>query len=100
MERKKKDVQEVIEEYWIHLNASNQMILIHSNVSKFFKKQHTNTLHCFANRYSLDESSNSMDKKFFLKNIEVTRFIGRLLPLTPLEGQSQESVNKNQDNFF
>ena len=23
--------------YWIHLNASNQMILIHSNVSKFLK---------------------------------------------------------------
>ena len=37
MERKKKDVQEVIKEYWIHLNASNQMILIHSNVSKFLK---------------------------------------------------------------
>ena len=30
--------------YWIHLNASNQMILIHSNVSKFLKN---NTLtHC------------------------------------------------------
>ena len=28
---------------------------------KFFKKQRTNTLYCFANRSRLDESSNSMD---------------------------------------
>ena len=28
----------------IHLNVRNRMILIHSNVSKFFKKQHTNML--------------------------------------------------------
>ena len=33
---------------------SNCMILIHSNVSKFFKKQIINTLHCFPRR-SLDE---------------------------------------------
>ena len=43
-------------------------------------------LQCFANRSSLDESSNSMDEKFFLKKIEVTRFIGRLLALTTIEG--------------
>ena len=49
-------------------------ILIHSNVSKSFKKQHTNTLHCLANRHSLVETSKSMDEKFFLKKIKVTRF--------------------------
>ena len=56
----------------IHSNVSNQMMLIHSNVSKIFKKQHTNTLHRFVNRRSLDENSNSIDEKFFLKKIEVT----------------------------
>ena len=50
--KEKKDVQEVIE-----------MVLIHSNVCKFFKK-HTNTLYCFSNRRSLDKSSDSMDEKF------------------------------------
>ena len=38
----------------VHSNVSIWVILIHSNVSKIFKKQHTNTLHCFANRRSLD----------------------------------------------
>ena len=57
-----------------HWNVSNQMLLIHSNVSKFFKKQHTNTFYCCVNRRSLHKSSNSMDEKFFLKKIEVTRF--------------------------
>ena len=47
-------------------------------VSMFFKKQHTNALHCFANRLNLDKSSNSMAEKFFLKKIEVARFIGIL----------------------
>ena len=51
----------------IHSNVSNQMTLIHSNVSKVF-----NTLYFFANRRSLNDSSNSMDEKFFLKKIEVT----------------------------
>ena len=37
----------------VHLNVSNPIILIHLNVNKFFKKQHTTTLHCFANRRSL-----------------------------------------------
>ena len=53
-----------------HLNVSNRVIIFHSNVSMSFKKQHTNTLYCFANRGSLDESSNSMDEKFFLKKID------------------------------
>ena len=44
----------------IHSNVSNQMMLIHSNVSKVF-----NTLYFFANRRSLNDSSNSMDEKFF-----------------------------------
>ena len=71
------------------------MILINSNVNKFFIKQHSNTLHCFPNRRSLDESSSSMDKKFFLKKIEVTRFIARLFHLTTIEGQSkEESINR------
>ena len=70
----------------VHSNVSNQILLTIANVSKSFKKQHTNTLHCFENKYSLDESSNSMDEKFFLKKIEVTRFIGRLLALTTIEG--------------
>ena len=54
------------------MNASNRMILIHSNVSKCFKKQHRNMLYFFANRRSLDESSNSIDEKCFLKKIEFT----------------------------
>ena len=37
----------------VHLNVSNPIILIHLNVNKFFKKQHTTTLHCFANRRNL-----------------------------------------------
>ena len=36
--------------------GSNQMILINSNVTKFFKKQHTDTFYYFANKGSLDES--------------------------------------------
>ena len=56
------------------------MILIPLNASKFFKKQHANTLYCFAKRRILDESSNSMDEKIFLTKIEVTIFIGRLFP--------------------
>ena len=66
----------------IHSNVSNQMILMYSNISNFFKKHHTNTLCCSANRSSLDENSNSMDETFYLKRIEVTRFNGRLVPLT------------------
>ena len=73
----------------LYSNESNRMILIHSNISKFFKKQHTNTLCCFANRRSLEECSKSMDEKFFLKKIEVTRFIGRLFTWTTIEGQSE-----------
>ena len=38
----------------IHSNASNQVILMHSNESKFFKKQHAIMLRCFANRLNLD----------------------------------------------
>ena len=61
-------------------NVSNPMVLIHSNVSKFLKKENINMLYCFANRRSLDESSNSMDENFFLKKIEVTKFIGGCSP--------------------
>ena len=56
----------------IHPNVSNRIMLIHSSVNKFFKKQNTNMLHCFVNIRSSDESSDSMDKKLFLKKIEVT----------------------------
>ena len=59
----------------IQLNASNQMTLIYSNVSKFFKKQQNNMLYCFTNsRRSLEESSDSMHEKCFLKKIEVRTF--------------------------
>ena len=72
----------------IHSNVNNQMILTDSNVSKFCK----NTLTRFTvlQTRGLDESSNCMDKRFFLKKIEVTGFIGRFFPLTTLEGQSKE----------
>ena len=56
---------------------SNQMILIHSNVNKFFKKQHINTFYCFVNR-----------------------FIGRLLPLTTIERKSKEWVSINREYIF
>ena len=56
MKRKNKHCMERLE--------TNRMILIHSNISNFLKKQHTQT-YCFANRYNSDESSNSMDEKFF-----------------------------------
>ena len=78
-------------------SGSNQIILIHSNVSNILKKQCTKTLYCFANRRSLDESSNSMDEKLFLKKIEVSRFVGGLFPLTTMEGQSKEWVNINRE---
>ena len=84
----------------INSNVNNRKILIHSNGSKSFKKQHTNKLYCFANRRSLDESRDSMDEKFLLKKIEVTRFIGRFFPLTTLEGQSKEWVNINRKYYF
>ena len=73
----------------IHSNVSNR-IIIHSNVSKFLKKEHTATLYCFANECSLDGDSNSMDERFFLNKIEVTRM------LTSIEEQSKEWVNISQ----
>ena len=79
----------------IHLNLNNRIILIPSNVSKSFKKQHTNMLYYFANRRSLDESSNSIDEKFFLNKIEITRFIRSLFSLTTRERQSKKWVNRN-----
>ena len=84
----------------IHSNVSNRMILIDLIVSKFFKKQHTNTLYRFTNRRSLDESSNSMDEKFFLKKMQVTRCIGRLFPLITIEEQSKDWVNINREYCF
>ena len=41
------------------------MILIYSNVSKLFVKQHTSTLNWFANKRDLDENNNSMDGEVF-----------------------------------
>ena len=61
------------------------MIVIRSNVSMFFKKQHTYTLYSSKNRRSLDGSSNRMDGKFFLKKMKVAKFIGRLFTLTIIE---------------
>ena len=84
----------------IHSNLNNRIILIYSNVSKSFKKQHTNMLYCFANRRSLDESSNSIDEKFFLNKIEITRFIRSLFSLTTRERQSKKWVNRNWEYFF
>ena len=49
----------------IHSNVNNQMILIHLNVSKLFKKQHTNTLHCFANRLVWMRAEVFSKEKFF-----------------------------------
>ena len=97
---RKKGVPESNRMVLIHSNVSKEMTLIHSNISKFFKKQHTNTLGCFANRRSFNESSNSIDEKFFLKKIELTRFIGRFLPFTNIEGQSKEWANINREYFF
>ena len=65
----------------IYSNVSTRMISIQSNMRRFFKKQHTNTLYCLANRRSLGESSDSMNDNFFLKKIEVTRLIRRFSPL-------------------
>ena len=48
-------------------SGSDRMILVHSNVRKFFKKQRPDTLYCFASRHSLDENSNSTNEKFFSK---------------------------------
>ena len=38
--------------------------------------------------------------KFFLKKIEVKRFIGRLFPLITIEGESKEWVNINREYFL
>ena len=63
-------------------SRSNRMVSVYLNVRKCFKKQHANKLQCFANRLSLDESSNNMDEKIFLKKIQFIRFIG-ILSLIP-----------------
>ena len=39
-------------------------------------------------------------EKFFLKKIEFAGFIGRLFPLTSIEGQSKEWVNINREYFL
>ena len=49
----------------IHSNVSNRVILIHSNIRKFFKKQHTSMLYCLANRRSLNDNINTMDREVF-----------------------------------
>ena len=62
----------------IHSNLSNQMMLIHLNVSKFClkKKQRTKTflqrVFYYVNRRSLDQTSNSMGDMFFLMKILVS----------------------------
>ena len=48
----------------------------------------------------VDYSSNNMDEKIFLKKREVTKFIGRFLPLTIIERQSKEWVNVNRGYYF
>ena len=74
----------------IQLNVSNQMRLIYSNVSKFFKKQQSNMLYCFTNsRRSLEESSDSMHEKLFLKKIEVRSFWE---VATKRDNQNNESI--------
>ena len=40
-----------------------------------------------------------MDEKFFLKKIEVTRFIGRLLHLATIKGQSRVGQYKSRVLF-
>ena len=73
--------------------SENRIILIHSNVRKSndidsFKCQKVNnTLQCtvFQTDVVWMRAVNSMDEKFFLKKIEVTKFIGRLFP----SGQSK-----------
>ena len=55
----------------------NRMMLIHTNVSKFFKKQHINTFYFFLNR-----------------------FIRATFPLTTTEGKSKESVGINREYIF
>ena len=81
----------------IHSNVSIRIIFIHSNISKSFRNQQSNTLYCFANRYSSHESSNSMDEKLFLKKTKFTRYIGRLFSVTIIERQSKERVNINRE---
>ena len=71
-------------------SRSNRMILINSNVSKFFKKQHNNTLYSFLNRRSLAESSNSMDETFFLKKTEFLIFTEN----------NSFSIEKTRAHFF
>ena len=77
------------------------MILIHSNVSKYFQKQYTSTLYCFRNRRRLDGKSNNIDdllkKK---KKIVVVRFIGKLFPLITIEDQLEACIKINRDDFL
>ena len=80
-------------------SGSNKMILLHSNVSKYFKKQHTNTVYCFASRHSLGENSNNTNESF-LKKAEAASFIGKLFLLTTIEGQPKACVNINREYFF
>ena len=66
------------------------MLLIPLNASKFFKKQHANTLYCFAKRRILDESSNSMDEKNFSNENRSYNIYWEIVPLANIEGQSHE----------
>ena len=82
IERKKKGISGSNQIMLIHSNVHNRTILFHSNVSKLFFRNNTLT-RCPG--CSLDESSNSMNKKSFLKKLKVTRLVKILFPLTTTE---------------
>ena len=62
------------------------MILIHSNVSNFFIKQHTSTFYYFENRRSLDENSSSMDGEDFSKENRSYKIYWEILSLNHYRG--------------
>ena len=57
------------------------MILIDSNVSNFFKKQHSSTLYCLAKRRSLDGNNNSMDGEVFSNENRSYNIYWEIVPL-------------------
>ena len=76
------------------------MILIDSNVSNFFKKQHSSTLYCLAKRRSLDGNNNSMDGEVFSNKNRSYNIYWEIVPLTTIDGQSKEWVNINRGYFL
>ena len=67
-------------------NYSNDVKLIHSNVSKFFINHHPSMLYSFANGRNLDENSNRMEGEVFSKENRICGIYWEIVPLNQYRG--------------